>query len=323
MDGEDREGGFWRHLQLLRACRDALPTIVDGVELRLSHAQLDPEKWEPLTLLGDHPMSALEPSLILPWTRPDDIARLRSGKAVEVGVGDRLIVVDVQTNRGIAGSKGKLDHPHHRETRLVTLGVVRGDAAPVAVPGTWLFVGAGDVLTQILLNKLDDVREALIARFEEMVGEIDLADRITDFDRGTWRAKFDDLDRDTKFAARLLWEAEDDTPNNAAMAFGYMMGRAEARESRREQAKSASTVLRKTGDPARKLAIRIIETTPNIVLRRCAEQVGVELGKSPRTIENTIAPLFKTGADGVSRPDPEKVKVFRIKYEAEANDANP
>lgn len=301
-----------RYYELLLACRDGEKLSIEGVEFDLNHGDLSRDEWEPLHILGDFPGAKYQPAISFPWTTSQDLARIQArGEYVEIRGGDRIVIRNIEVFKLPPSSVGKLDHPHHQQRRLVSLSVERRGEADIAIPGVWLFTGVADVMTPIMLKDEDNVRRALISRFERMVGLEDLLDNVNDEDEKVWNARFRGLDQDAQLAALMLWRAEYETQNNAAMAFGYLMGRAEGRYGRREQAKSASKAPRKTGDQARAAAIELIEASPRIVLRRCAEQVAEKLGKGPRAVEATISVLFSEGTDGVSRPDSLKVEAFR------------
>jgi hypothetical protein len=283
---------------------------VEGIEFDLNHPDLDHAEWEPISLLGDNPMVGIEPQIELPWSDLDLIARLRNSVPVlKIEPGDRLTIFKVESTAGVQ-ARGALDHPHHRERRAVYLGVSRDDGPTIPIAGVWSFGGVADVMTPLILRDLDGVQRALLTRFERMIGLEDVLDDIRDCTEDAWTARFKDRDRETSLAARMLWKVED-LQHHAALAFGYLIGRAEAREGRKVQAKTASKGLRRTGDPARRAAIAEIDKTPNILLQRCAENVAEKLEKTARTIRATILPLLAEAEDGTFRPDPVQVEAFR------------
>ena len=322
-DDPDTEDLF-RGISLYMASHQGEVLEVEGINFDLNHPDLDRTEWEPIRSLGDTPGAALKPLIAFPWTTELEITQMRKRhEPLRVQAGDHIFIWSVEAFSAPPSSLGKLDHPHHQERRIVRLGLHRSDQRPVEIPGPWIFVGVADVITPITLNEFDGVRSALISRFERMTGLDDLLDNVTDVAEQEWNARFASADHEIRLAARVLWKAEDDLSNNAAMAFGYLLGRAEGRQGRQAQAKSASKGPRKTGDPARAEAIKIIDASPRIILRRCAEQVAEALHKNARSIEDTIVVLFAKGEDGVWRPDPAQVEHFRAHLTSRASDANP
>ncbi len=313
-----------RFVDLFVASKQGEIVDIEGITFNLNHADLDRTEWEPIQSLGDFPGSPLQPSISFPWTSNDDLDRLRSrSEPTSAKCGDKVFILSVEKYSAPPSSLGKLDHPHHQERRVIRLGIQRSDTDTIEVSGMWIFVGVSDVMTPIMLKDGEGVRSALISRFERMTGLENIIDNVSDFSETAWNSKFTKADREIQLAAAMLWEAEDEAPNNAAMAFGYLIGRAEGKQGRQRLAKSASKAPRKTGDPARATAIELIDGSPRIILKRCAEQVAQRLGKSARSIEDTIAILFSEDSEGVLRPDPNQVELFRTQLASRPSDANP
>lgn len=309
MDAEQDDELYRRYL-LSMACRHGGVVPIQGVNFDLNHADLDRSEWEPLDVLGEYIAAGFQPHIAFPWTNASAREWLaRHGRFVTAEPGDKVVVTSIESVQAPKPALGKLDHPHHLERRIVRVSIERAsDASLVPVPGPWFFVGTADVITPIALNDPDGARRALFTRFERMSGLEDLLDNVEDYGMPAWTDQFADSPDEVRFAAEMLWKAEvDEFPNAAAMAFGYLVGRAEARDGRRAQARSASSGLRKTGDPARRAAIAIIDASPRILLRRCAEKVAAQLDKSVRSIEATIAVLFSEDEEGRQRPDQAKI----------------
>lgn len=322
-EDEPDSDNLLRQFYLWQVCRQGEVFDIDGINFDLNHPDLDRREWEPIRILGDLPGSPLEPLIAFPWTEDDDLVRMRKRcEPPRAESGDQIVIWSVEAYSAPPSSLGKLDHPHHQERRIIRLGLLKPGRQVVEVPGFWIFVGVADVITPIFLNDSEGVRSALVSRFEQMTGLEDLLDNVAEVSEAEWNARFEAADYEVKLAARMLWKAEDEFPNNSAMAFGYLIGRAEGRQGRKAQAKSASKAPRKTGDPARAEAIKIVDASPRIILRRCAEQVAEALGKSTRSIEDTIAVLFTKGEDGVSRPDLSQIEHFRALLAARPSDGS-
>src|SRR5262249_2044959 len=143
--GSRRDFDIVRWFELSGACRFGEVAIVEGITFDLNHPDLDRANWQPVDVLGGPPWIGLKPTFIYTWIKLQISKRLREEKgAVELFEGDRVVIRRVDTFNAVAKSLGKLDHPHHRERRLVYLDVLRGDQR-LQAPGYWLFAGAGDV----------------------------------------------------------------------------------------------------------------------------------------------------------------------------------
>lgn len=317
--------GLMRHMEMFRVCRGERD-VVEGIYFDLNHPALDRTEWEPITVLGDLPGS-LQPLIVFPWTTPKIVEKMRERyEPVVVEPGDAILVLSVSKYAVPTSSVGALDHPHHKERRLVYLGLKRADGTTAQIPGSWMFAGVADVMTPIALHDDEGARGAMVARFERVTGVEDILEEINEISETDWNARFKAAPQEVRLAAKALWTAEDDPFNTAVyagMTFGYLIGRAEGRLGRKVQAKSAAKRPRKTGDAARAAAITEIESTPRIVLKACATRVASKLNKSVRSIEETIAVLFAQDAEGVWRPDTKKVETFRAELATRPSDANP
>lgn len=310
-----------RWMRLYDACRRGMLKVIEGITFDLNHPDLDRANWEPIDLLGAGPWIGIEPPIVYPWTSAKLAKRLIEEKgAPKLVKGDRLFIRKVVTFDAVAVSTGKLDHQHHRERRLVYLAIER-DGKTIPVVDFWLFAGIADVLTPIYLNELNKVLYALIHRLEAMTAMEELYDALLGISEEDWNAKFAAFDDNIRMTARMLWKAED-YQDYAGMAFGYLIGRAEAREGRQVQAKSASKNMRSTGDETRTRAVEVIEQTPAIVLPRCAEKVAELTGKNVKSVRRTIKPLFHQTADGSFRPNPKEVEACRARLQRQANAAS-
>jgi hypothetical protein len=309
---------MWRRFRLSDACRRGVPLTIDGIAFDLNHPDLDRANWEPVDLLGAGPWIGIEPPIVYPWTSTKLAKRLVAEKgAPKLVKGDRLVIRRVVTFDAVAVSSGKLDHQHHRERRLIYLAIERGGET-IPIQDFWLFAGIADVLTPIFLDELNNVRYALIHRLEAITGMVDLDDALLGVSEDDWNARFAALDDNIRLAARMLWKAED-YQDHAGMAFGYLIGRAEAREGRQALAKSASKNVRSTGDKTRARAIEVIDETPGIILRRCAERVAGLTDKNVKSVRETIKPLFHETADGSFRPNSQEVEACRARLERQAS----
>jgi hypothetical protein len=314
---DDKE--FWRNYLLAGACAAGEPCQIEGVEFDLSHPDLHRDEWVPTTLLGSfYHADRRSPRLLFPWAsdRERDIFEQR-GQGLEVHVGDKLIVASVQ-RMGVKADHGRLDHPQHQERRWAHLLILRALGVKVPVEQAWEFQGASDVMTPIVRRDYKRARSALLARMGDALGlesinDLQLADSPSAWP--TFAVTATELDR---LAAKVLWDAESEYIEEAAMVFGYLVGRAEARAlllphaqrqiELRDQRRQAAKLPRKAGDKTRAAARGVIVSTPDIIRSKCAEKVAtIRDLHDVRSVERTIAPFFEKSADGRLRPTSEAI----------------
>ena len=313
-------------LMVLRACREALECTVDGVTFALDHPDLPRDQWEPSGILGDYDPHQSLPALVFPWT-PDHLRGLllSAAKAVEVRAGDKLEIGDVK-KLAVRAEHGELDHPEHREQRWAEVRVLRADGKAAIAATRWCFTGAADVMTPINQGDYSQVKEALLERLARATGIDDLDDLDTadKADKTAWMAKVASAPPLYRKAMQALWECRDEWESGPAMAFGYLLARAEAQElmlplAKRRlevgvQLRQNASKPRAEGDETRRMALEVIAANPTIIRRKCAEKVATKKGLSDaRSVERTLGPLFTKGEDGRYRPDGKIVATARAR----------
>jgi hypothetical protein len=313
-------------LMVLRACREALECTVDGVTFALSHADLPPDQWEPSGILGDYDPRQSVPALVFPWT-PGHAREflLSAANAIEVRPGDKLVIGDVK-KLAVRAEHGELDHPEHREQRWAEVRILRANGKAATATTRWCFTGAADVMTPINQGDYSQVKEALSERLARATGIDDLDDLDTadKAEKAVWMAKVATAPPLYQKAMQALWECRDEWDNGPAMAFGYLLARAEAQElmlplAKRRlevgvQLRQNASKPRAEGDDTRRLALEVIAANPTIVRRKCAEKVATKKGLSDvRSVERTLGPLFTKGEDGRYRPDGKIVAAQRAR----------
>lgn len=321
------EDETWRLHLLLRACRDGESGDIEGVRFELYHEDLNRNEWEPGPLLGwPYERDASAPRLVFPWYTPiQKLMWMRMDNAIEVHVGDVVRIASVKSV-GLNADHGNLDHPHHRERRWATLVIEQSSGRAVTVGSAWQFSGVADVMGPIQQRDYKQVRSALLARLANALGLEDVDDVALADSPDDWPAFGDDVTQLDRMAAHAVWAAESEYVEEAAMAFGYLIGRAEARrfllphaEHRlelRENRRRNAAKPRRRGNETRAAAIRIIDRDPNILLDRCAKQVATERGLSDdRGVRRTIASLFAKAPDGKMRPNAVAVAEARVLLE--------
>jgi hypothetical protein len=304
----------WRLYLLSGACRGAKRREIEGVEFDLQHEDLDRNAWEPTTILGSLALADRHtPRLLFPWAsdREREIFEQR-GQGVEVHAGDKLVIASVQ-RMGVKADHGTLDHPQHQERRWAHLVVQRASGAKVQVGQAWEFQGVSDVMTPIARGDYKQARNALLARMSDVLGLESIDDLLLADSPEAW-PKFADTATDlNRLAADVLWDAESEYIEEAAMVFGYLIGRAEARElllplakrqiEQRDQRRRVAKQPRKGGNDTRAAALAVIAVTPDIIRRKCAEKVATLRDlQDVKGVERTIAPFFEKGPGGRFRP---------------------
>jgi hypothetical protein len=183
----------------------------------------------------------------------------------------------------------------------------------VAVGQAWEFQGVEDVMTPIARRDYKQAKWALLARLSDALGlesidDIQLADS-----PAAWPKFAETATEMDRLAAEVLWDADNEYIEEAAMVFGYLIGRAEARElllpfaeqrlELRDQRLRASKQPRKGGTETRAAALVVIAATPDLTKRKCAERVASMRDlRDVKGVERTIAGFFHKAADGKLRP---------------------
>lgn len=246
--------------------------------------------------------------------------------AVEVHAGDIVRIAKVKSV-GLNAEHGNLDHPHHRERRWATLVVEQASGRIVTVGSAWQFSGVADVMGPIQQRDYKQVRSALLARLADALGLADVDDVAFADSPDDWPAFGDGATQLDRMAAHAAWAAESECVEEAAMAFGYLIGRAEAhrfllphaahRLELRENRRRSAAKPRRGGNETRAAAIRIIDREPDILLDRCAKQVATERSLSDdRGVRRTIASLFAKAPDGKMRPNAVAVAEAKVRLGA-------
>ena len=311
-----KDDEIWRNYLMGGACRRAEVRTIDGVEFDLRHPDLDRSEWEPVHSLN-WPVYAdpYAPRLLFPWANAQERFDFENrGEGVEVTVGDKLIVAEV-TRMPVQAERGDLDHPHHRERRWARLAVRRRGGRRILVPQAWEFRGVSDVMTPIRQGNWKQVKEALSRRLAAALGVNDVDDILLSDNRETWAHLIDGADPAYIAAAQALWASEGNSfLEEAGVAFGYLMGRAEAKELILPDAERRQQIAARNREPAqrprrggidtRATAAELLLRNPEMSRKRCAEVVADFRGLSDaKSVQRTIARLFRKDAAGRWRAD--------------------
>jgi hypothetical protein len=226
----------------------------------------------------------------------------------------------------VRAEHGELDHPEHREQRWAEIEIRRANGQVVAARQRWGFKGTADVMTPINQGDYSQVSEALQKRLARVAGLDDLDDILAtdDEEKATWMRKVADAPPLYRKAMDALWACRNEWENGPAMAFGYLLARAEAQElllplaQRRlevgVQLRQNASKPRTSGDETRRLALEVIASDSTVIRRKCADKVATKKGLSDvRSVEKTIGSLFRQGDDGRYRPDPKAVALERAR----------
>lgn len=318
-DGADGMGrmddsNIWRIYLLVRACRSAEQIEVEGVAFNLQHPDLERSEWEPVTILGSlRSADRYTPRLLFPWaTEEEKLVFERRGEGVVVRAGDTVQVASVK-RMGVRAEHGRLDHPQHRERRWAILEVQRASGARTPVAQAWEFQGSADVMTPIARRDYKQAKHALHARMRDALGLDSIDDLLLVDSPAEWPEFAETATELDRLTAEVLWAADGEYVEEAAMVFGYLIGRAEARElllphakrqiEQSDQRRGAAKQPRKSGNETRAAALTIIGTNPDIIRRKCAERVATERSLlDVKGVERTISPYFAKGDDGRYRP---------------------
>jgi hypothetical protein len=310
---EEERSEIYRLYLLITACGRAEDTEIDGVQFALFHHDLDRSDWEPSNPLGLSPrLDPFGPRLLFPWaTEQDKFDFNNRGEGLVVRPGDRLTIASV-IHLPIKSDHGGLDHPHHRERRWARIAVSRPNGRQDIVQQSWEFRGVADVINPINVRDYKKARSALEVRLARMLGEGDVDDLTLATDRSEWEHLKQAASPAADSALEALWLAEKDLNLDAAISFGYLLGRAEAADLLLPAAERHSALAeknrqiakrpRKGGIETRLAAANLILENPNITRRKCAERVAhLRKLNDTKSVERTIQGLFVQDADGKYR----------------------
>jgi len=296
--------GVYRRFLLGRACRSGEKATIEGVDFDLCHPELSRNEWEPTTILGSLAHADIyTPRLLFPWSSVDEKSVFEErGEGVKVGRGDTVTVGSVQI-MNVRADHGELDHPHHRERRWAKLLIKRRSGKSAQVPQFWEFRGVADVMTPLNQRDYRQARYALLARLSDALGLDSIDDFLLAKSPADWPAFAETAKPLDRLAAEVLWAAEGEYVEEAAMAFGYLIGRAEAGSlllplaerqiQQRDQRRSVARQPRKSGNETRTAALAVISEHPDISRRKCAEKVATLRNLSDvKGVERTIAKFF-------------------------------
>jgi hypothetical protein len=170
-------------------------------------------------------------------------------------------------------------------------------------------------MTPIQQGDWKQVKEALYRRLATALGVDDVDDITLSDDRESWAHLVVGADTAYVAAAEALWASEGKSfLEDAGVAFGYLMGRAEAKDlilpeaERRQQIVTRNRATaqrpRQGGIVTRATAAELLLRTPELSRKRCAEVVAARRGLSDaKSVERTIAPLFRKGDVGKWQAD--------------------
>lgn len=319
---------FMRRLELLQAFRAKAPVVIDGVTFDL-RADLDKDHWRPVVAVGTYSRQAYRfgPRIVFPWTPPEWIEHWRdNGGYLEAPAGSTIKTALVRSYP-LEGSFEALEVEENRECRLMHLWVFTPDGEMKAVEPPLALFAKTATATQIDLEEFDVAYQGLVSRLERLLGCEDLEDRLDkpepDFPRPAA-----DMPLTYRRAVLTLHQAIHEYDEKAYVAFGYLMGRAEAeqqlldsalRDHRAAKGRKKGTGTRSANsqlatEPIRDLAKALIRGNGDLSLGRCARMVADSLpddwplGREPDWIKDHIRELFQQREGRVEyRPRPEWV----------------
>lgn len=319
---------FMRRLELSQAFDAQEPVVIDGVSFDLRW-DIDKDQWRPVVPIGTYGRQTFRfgPRIVFPWTPPDWVEHWRdNGGYLDAPAGSTIKIALVRPYP-LEGSFEALEVEENRECQLVYLWVFTPDGEmKAAEPPLPLFARTATA-TQIDLGDFDRAYNGLVSRLERLLGCEDLDDRldkpVPDFPRPSA-----DMPLTYRRAVLTLHEAVHESDEKAYVAFGYLMGRAEAEQQLLDSAlrdhRAAKGRKRGTGtrsansqrktEPIRELAKSLIKGNAAMSLGACARMVSQRLpddwplSRDPDWIKDHIRELFQQREGRVEyRPRPEWV----------------
>ncbi len=310
---------FMRRLELVQAFRAKEPVVIDGVTFDLRW-DIDKDYWRPVAPIGTYGRQTLRfgPRIVFPWTPPEWIEHWRDNGGYLAAPAGSTIKTALVRAVPIEGSFEVLEVEDNRECQLMYLWVFSPDGQmKPAEPPLALFARTATP-TQIDLGEFDVAYGGLVSKLEEMLDCDDLEERL-DKPKPDFPRPGPDMPLTYRRAVLTLHEAIQENDEKAYVAFGYLMGRAEAelqlldlalREHKAtgDRARGGRTrheTSRRDTEPLRDLAKRLIRCNANMSLGGCARRVSEALpdswrrGRDPEWIKGHIRELFEKRSKGV------------------------
>jgi len=319
---------FMLRLELVRAFDAQEPVVIDGVTFDLRW-DIDKDYWRPVIPIGTYGRQTYRfgPRIVFPWTPNDWIEHWRDhGGYLEAPAGSTIKIALIRPYP-LKGSFDVLEVEENRECRFAHLLVFTPDGQMKAAEPPLALFAKSATATQIDLGEFDRAYAGLVSRLERLLGCEDLEDRLDkpepDFPRPSA-----DMPLTYRRAVLTLHEALQESDEKAYVAFGYLMGRAEAeqqlldpalRDHRAEKGRTKGTGTRSANsqlktEPIRDLAKSLIRGNAAISLGGCARMISERLpddwplGRDPDWIKGHIRELFYQRKGRVEyRPRPEWV----------------
>lgn len=319
---------FMRRLELVRAFGAEEPSVIDGVTFDFRW-EIDFDHWRPVIPVGMYGRQAFRfgPRIVFPWTPAEWVEHWRdNGGYLEAPAGSTIKIALVRPHP-LEGSFEALEVEENRECQLVYLWVFTPEGQMKAAEPPLALFAKTATTTQIDLGEFDRAYTGLVSRLERLLDCEDLEDRLDkpepDFPRPS-----SDMPLTYRRAVLTLHEALRESDEKAYVAFGYLMGRAEAeqqlldpalRDYRAGKGRTKGTGTRRSNsqlktEPLRDLAKSLIKGNAAMSLGGCARMISESLpddwplGRDPDWIKDHIRELFYRREGRVEyRPKPEWV----------------
>lgn len=292
---EVEEVEFLRRYALAGAFSAPGPVEIDGVTFDFT-CDLDKTLWRPDCPLGLYgaPTIRFAPRIAFPWTPPEILKVWRAaGEIVEAPAGSAVRIAIVRSVP-MNPTYGDLDLEEHRERKLVYLWVIRpGHDLQVADPPMTLLAKTATV-AHIELEDYSHAFAGLVTRLERLLAVDDL-EGLFHGPSSDWPPIPPELSPTHRRGLLALHKAFVEFDEHAYVAFGYLMGRAEAEarllpqalkehqaaQHRAKGGRRKSELSRLETEPLREAAKRVIREHSQTSLSACARAVGALFATDP------------------------------------------
>lgn len=283
------------------------PVTIEGVTLHL-YCDLDTRVWRPVNHLGLYgPWALYGPEIIFPWTPAGWRKALRDqGEVIEAVAGSEVHIFKVED----AEFKGLIDTSEGigRQRKMASVMVIAPDKSLHVARRRLVLVHETATTAHIELGEYRKAYRSLLTKLENVSGLDGLEGILFDGDPETWPPAREDLAPAYRWALQALVEAQRHSDEDALVAFGYLMARAEmhdqlqpmvevaqqAKASRQKATESRLAEGHRTKALLQDIARDVIALDCNISLTACATRV-LEIGPTRPGWKN-----YKSGVDWVS-----------------------
>jgi hypothetical protein len=277
---------YRRAYDITTAFGQITPVTIEGVTLHL-YCDLDTQVWRPVNHLGLYGPWALHgPEIIFPWTPPGWRKALRKqGEVIEALPGSEVHIFRIED----AEFKGLIDATDGvgRQRKMASVMVIAPDKSLHVARRRLVLIHETATTAHIELGEYGKAYRSLLTKLGNLSGIDDLEGASFEGEPESWPPAREDLAPGYRWALQAFVRAQRHNDEDALVAFGYLMARAElhdqlqpmvevaqqAKASRQKATESRQAEGQRVKALLQGIAREVIALEPNISLTKCAKKV--------------------------------------------------